>query len=49
VNNLYVYVIGNQIVIFLLSFVTVNLSGADRVNMSHFDLLKVLGTGGKLN
>jgi hypothetical protein len=23
----------------------VNLSGADRVNMSHFDLLKVLGTG----
>lgn len=30
-------------------FVAVNLSGVDRVNMSHFDLLKVLGTGGELN
>lgn len=29
-------------------FVSVNLSGAGRVDMSNFDMLKVLGTGGKL-
>lgn len=28
-------------------FVSVNLNGAGRVDMSHFELLRVLGTGGK--
>lgn len=32
---------------FFSLFVTVNLSGAGRVDMSNFELLKVLGTGGK--
>jgi len=31
----------------LIFVVSVNLSGVDRVDMSHFDLLKVLGTGGE--
>lgn len=39
------YVICNANEIF---FFAVNLSGVGRVDMSHFDLLKVLGTGGKL-
>jgi hypothetical protein len=32
---------------FDLIFFSVNLSGDDKVDITHFDLLKVLGTGGK--
>lgn len=41
----YVEVVLQELI--LIIFVSVNLTGVGRVDMSNFELLKVLGTGGK--